>query len=259
MSITDQINYLFANYWDFFLKGLLATIILSIVGTIGGLFLGLFLAFGKRIEINKRLPWYAQIWKYLIKYICNIYSTVIRGTPMMVQAMIFKYGCQAAGLNWNAVLPNVDVFNGWLVAGLIVITFNTAAYMGEVVISGLNGVDKGQTEGARSLGLNSFQTMFLVTLPQALKNSIPTIGNEWIVNIKDSSVLNVIGVSELYFMSGQAANKNYMFIAAYVILACIYLIMTLLTTGILKILDQKTKGEKFRIPFFHFGQTKGSN
>ena len=177
----------------------------------------------------------------------------------MVQAMIFKYGCQAAGLNWNNVSPGTPVFDGWFWAGIIVITFNTAAYMGEVVISGLNGVDKGQTEGARSLGLNSFQTMFLVTLPQALKNSIPTIGNEWIVNIKDSSVLNVIGVAELYFEAGQASNKTYKAIASFVILAVIYLLLTLITSGILKLADNKSKGKKFTIPFFHYKTSKGAN
>jgi putative lysine transport system permease protein len=258
MDFFQQTGYLLSNYWDFFLKGLISTLLLSIVGTAGGLFLGLFLAFGKRMEISPKKKWYVQIWRYALRYLCVLYSTVIRGTPMMVQAMIFKYSCQWAGLNWNAVLPGVDVFDGWMVAGLIVITFNTAAYMGEVVLAGLNGVEKGQIEGARSLGLNNFQTMFLVALPQALKNSIPTIGNEWIVNIKDSSVLNVIGVSELYFMSGQAANKGYMFVPSYVILAVIYLILTLLTSWILRMADKKARGEKLTIPFFHYRAEKGN-
>jgi putative lysine transport system permease protein len=136
------------------------------------------------------------------KDFCHGYSILIRGTPMMVQAMIFKYGCQALGVNWNSIAQGVEVFDGWFYAGIIVITFNTAAYMAEIVNSGLNGIDKGQIEGAASLGLSPFQTLMKVSLPQAIRNSIPTIGNEWIVNIKDSSVLNVIGVSELYFMSG---------------------------------------------------------
>jgi putative lysine transport system permease protein len=233
-------------------------VILSIIGTFGGLFLGLFLAFGKRLRISKRASWWTKTWKWAIKGFCIAYSTVIRGTPMMVQAMIFKYGCQAAGLNWNAVLTGVPVFDGWMVAGLIVITFNTAAYMGEVVIAGLNGVDQGQIEGARSLGLTNFQTMFLVALPQALKNSIPTIGNEWIVNIKDSSVLNVISVSELYFMAGDVAAKGYMFIPAYVILAVIYLFLTLLTSGLLKLWEKKTKSGNGKISFFHFRSKKGA-
>jgi putative lysine transport system permease protein len=86
---------------------------------------------------------------------------------------------------------------------------------------------KANSKGRPALGLSPFQTLFLVSLPQALRNAIPTIGNEWVVNIKDSSVLNVIGVTELYFMSGQAANKNYMFMASYLIIALIYLLLTL--------------------------------
>jgi putative lysine transport system permease protein len=253
---SSDINYLLSQYWNSFLFGTISTIILSIVGTFGGLLLGIFLAFGERIIIKKNLKWYQKSWRYLIKGLTNFYSVLIRGTPMMVQAMIFKYGCQAAGVNWNSIAPGIEVFDGWFIAGLIVITFNTAAYMGEIVKAGLNGIDKGQLEGAASLGLSPFQTLFLVSLPQAIRNSIPTIGNEWVVNIKDSSVLNVIGVTELYFMSGQAANKNYMFMASYIIIAVIYLLLTLLTTLILKLSERKMDGKKFSIPFFHYRAKK---
>jgi ABC-type amino acid transport system permease subunit len=100
----------------------------------------------------------------VIKGISHGYSILIRGTPMMVQAMIFKYGCQALGVNWNSIAQGVQVFDGWFYAGIIVITFNTAAYMGEIVNSGLNGIDKGQLEGAASLGLSPFQTLMKVSL-----------------------------------------------------------------------------------------------
>jgi len=177
---------------------------------------------------------------------------------MMVQAMIFKYGCQALGVNWNSIAPGIEVFDGWFFAGMIVIIFNTAAYMGEIVKSGLNSVDRGQLEGAASLGLSPWQTLSLVSLPQALRNSIPTIGNEWVVNIKDSSVLNVIGVSELYFMSGQAANKNYMFMASYLIIAVIYLFLTLITIALLRLGEKKMDGEKIGFSFFHYRTRKGA-
>lgn len=258
MDNTEGVFYLLSNYWDFFLKGIASTIILSIVGTVGGLFLGIFLAFGENIHIKKHSPWYEKAWKGFLVGFCHVYSTLVRGTPMMVQAMIFKYSCQAMGVNWNAILPQIDVFNGWMIAGLIIITFNTAAYMGEIVKSGLNGVDKGQLEGARSLGLSRFQALSLVALPQAIRNSIPTIGNEWIVNIKDSSVLNVIGVSELYFMSGQAANKSYQYIAAYIILAIIYLLLTLGTNGILYVAERKMDGKKLGFNLSHFRPKKGA-
>lgn len=240
-----------------YLNGVLATIVLSVVGTLGGLFLGVFLAFGKKLE-TKNFPWQQKLWRVPIKFICNAYSIIIRGTPMMVQAMLFKYGCQAAGVNWNNVLKGVDTWNGWLIAGLIVITLNTTAYMGEIIQAGLNGVDKGQVEGARSLGMTNMQTLFSVTLPQALRNAIPTIGNEWIVNIKDSSVLNVISVSELFWQAQSAASKNYMYMATYLIIAVIYLTLTLITTGLLKFVEFKMDGKKlqfsFKDIFFHFHQ-----
>ncbi len=252
---TGDISSLLQNYWRLYLNGTLATIVLSIVGTLGGLFLGIFLAFGKKLK-TKGEPWYQQIWKWPLKVLCQAYSLVVRGTPMMVQAMIFKYGCQGAGLNWNNVLPGVDTWNGWMIAGLIVITFNTAAYMGEIIQAGLNGVDRGQLEGAKSLGMSDMQTLFHVTLPQAIRNSIPTIGNEWIVNIKDSSVLNVISVSELYWQAHSAASKNYMYMATYLIIAVIYLTLTLITTGILKFVEFKMDGKKakfsFKNLFFHY-------
>lgn len=251
----SNIGSLLSNYFSFYLHGTLATIVLSIVGTLGGLFLGIFLAFGKTLKTKGR-PWYRQLYLWPIKAICNVYSVVIRGTPMMVQAMLFKYASQGMGINWNNVLKGVDTWNGWFIGGLIVITFNTAAYMGEIIISGLNGVDKGQVEGAKSLGMTDMQTLFHVTLPQALRNSIPTIGNEWIVNIKDSSVLNVMGVVELFSQGNSAASRNYMYLASYTIISIIYLVLTLVTTALLKFITDKMDGKKYKFSwknlFFHY-------
>ena len=252
MDLFGDISYLLSNYFNFYLIGLASTCILSIIGTVFGLGFGMFLGLGKNMKISYRDKWYNKLYKYPIIWICNIYSTVIRGTPMIVQALIFKYGCQALGVNWNLILPGVPVLDGWLIAGLIVITLNTTAYMGEIVRAGLNGVDAGEIEGARSLGMSSFQTMVTVALPQAIRNSLPTIGNEWIVNIKDSSVLNVIGLTELFFQANAAASKNYKYMATYIIVASIYLILTLAATGILKLVERKMDGKKFKFSFFHF-------
>lgn len=243
MNLGEDIARLLSNYWGQFLLGLAGTLLLSVVGTGVGLFLGIFLALGKRWNVKKSDVLPLKIAKYAVKGLCIAYSAIVRGTPMMVQALLFKYGCMAMGVNWNNILPGIDVFNGWMVAGLIVITFNTTAYMGEVVSSGLNGVDKGQEEGARSLGLSSSQALWSVILPQAIRNAIPTIGNEWIVNIKDSSVLNVIGVAELYFAAYNAANDSYAFMASYLIIAVIYLLLTLLSNLVLKLIGVKLEGK----------------
>ena len=247
-------NVLGQNF-AFIIYAIITTVILAIVGTFVGLFLGIFLAYGKNLKTKEMDNGAVKTFKYIIKGICSIYSTVLRGTPMMVQALIFKFGSQALGLNWGDIYFQGEVnnvFNGWFFAGLIVITFNTAAYMGEIVKSGLNGVDQGQFEGARSLGMSASRTSFSIILPQALKNSLPTIGNELIVNIKDSSVLNVISVTELFYRMDLIAGKNFAYMECYLIAAIIYLFLTLIATGVLKLIEKKMDGVKFSFNPFRF-------
>ncbi len=253
MEFFEGIGFIFANYWLQLLQGVAATIILAIIGTVVGLLLGILLGLGKNLKVNDVDRKGLRVLKRFIIALCNIYSVVLRGTPMMVQALIFKAACVLIGINWTNILYGVPVLDGWLVAGLIVISFNTAAYMCEIVRSGLNGVDKGQEEGAKSIGMGSFTRLSIVVLPQALRNSLPTIGNELIVNIKDSSVLNVIGVTELFYISKDISVNTYNQIGTYVIIAFIYLILTLLSTGILKLIENKMDGKEIHInPFKHY-------
>jgi putative lysine transport system permease protein len=257
MNFWQDAAYILEKYYIQILQGIAATVILAIIGTVVGLFIGIFIALGKRQKIKETDFVFTKAVKYFVKGICWIYSTFLRGTPMMVQALIFKFVCLAFGLNWTNVLYGIPVLDGWLVAGLIVITLNTAAYMCEIVISGLNGIDKGQEEGATSLGMNSMKTLFLVLLPQALRNSLPTIGNELIVNIKDSSVLNVIGVTELFYISKDIYSLTYKAVATYLIIAIIYLILTLIATGCLKYIELKMDHKKIKINFFTHYKAKG--
>ena len=234
---------------------LITTLILAIFGTGVGLFLGIFLAYGKNLKVKETDNIIIKILKRFCVICCTIYSTVLRGTPMMVQALLFKFGCAAIGLNWGDIYFQGEInsiLNGWLFAGLIVITFNTAAYMGEIVRSGLNGVDNGQIEGARSLGMSSARTSFSIILPQALRNALPTIGNEFIVNIKDSSVLNVISVTELFYRMNLIAGKNFAYMECYMIAAIMYLVLTLLASGCLKLIEKKLDGVKFSLNPFRF-------
>ncbi len=248
-SVWSLIN----NNAKWIVYGTISTLVLAIVGTVVGLIIGIFIAYGKNIKIKEMDSTFVKVIKGFILGICNIYSTILRGTPMMVQALLFKYACLALGLNWALIkIPGEvgNVVNGWLVAGIIVITLNTAAYMAEIVKSGLNGVDAGQREGALSLGFSEFKTSITVILPQAIRNALPTIGNELIVNIKDSSVLNVIAVTELYFRMNTIATSTYSFLTCYIILACIYLILTLIASFILKLIEKKLDGVKFNLnPF----------
>lgn len=250
MNTFSKIGYLLKNYWTTFLTGLVSTLILAITGTIVGLLIGIFIALGKNVHISKDDNIALKSLKHVLRGICKIYSIVLRGTPMMVQALIFKFGCAALGLNWNAVLTGVPVFDGWLICGLIVIILNTGAYMGEDIQAGLNGLDAGQNEAARSLGMSKFKSFTLVILPQALRNCLPTLANEYIINVKDSSVLNVISVTELFLSVSIATSKNYFMVEGYIIIAAIYLILTLIATGVFKLITNKLDGKKYKIKFF---------
>lgn len=240
----EHLFQLIEKYYITFLNGLAVTLILAIVGTFVGLLIGILLAFVKCIEIKETESNFSKISKKILKGIVSIYVNLFRGTPMMVQAMIVFFISNI----WTSIQGSW-VFNGYLLCGLIVITINTGAYMCEIVRSGFNGVDKGQLEGGRSCGLSYFKTMVFIIAPQGLKNSIPTILNEYIVNIKDSSVLNVIGLSELYASVSIATNTNYFKVEGYVIIGVIYLILTLLASLTANLIAKKLNGEKIKFNF----------
>lgn len=228
MSFFEEVIYILNYYGMFFLQGMLSTLVLAIVGTIVGLILGMGLALLRNLKTTKRDSLITKIFKRLGSIFALTYIEIFRGTPMMVQAMIIYFGGKGIGIQW-------DIF----ACGLFVISINTAAYMAEIVRSGINSVDKGQIEAARALGFSHFKTMSSIVFPQALRNSIPTIGNEFVVNIKDSSVLNVISVTELYVSASIAYGLTYMQIPCYFIIAVIYLILTRTSSIILKQVEKK--------------------
>ena len=237
MSFFDQIKYLLNKFGANLLKGTLITILLAIVGTFVGLLLGMGLALIRNLKINKKDNVFIKFIKVFFSKLALCYIQLFRGTPMMVQAMLIYFG-------GNLILLNAGVQTRWnaLFCGLVIITLNTAAYMAEIVRSGINSIDIGQTEAAKSLGMNHFQTMTNIIFPQALKNVIPTIGNELIVNIKDSSVLNVIGVVELYYVGKDMMNTA-MVVPAFAIVAIIYLILTIVLSQVLKLIENKLDHE----------------
>jgi putative lysine transport system permease protein len=226
----NTIFYLLDNYGSFFLRGVWITLLLSIVGTVGGFILSLILTIIRNQDIDlKRDSWIKIVFKKLGIGFTKVYVTVFRGTPMIVQAMIFYYGIAPLKLSW------------WnpLVAGLTVVTLNTTAYIAEVIRSGINGIDKGQMEAARSLGFSKRQAMFKVIFPQAIKNSLPAIGNEFIVNLKDTAVLSVIGVFDLFKATQSATSSNYRPVEGFFIAAVIYLILTFVTSRIVDYYEHK--------------------
>ena len=152
---------------------------------------------------------------------------------MMVQAMVIFWGYAfASGGNTLPLIP----------AGIFIVSINTGAYMAEIVRGGIISIDKGQFEGAHAIGMSHFQTMIHVVLPQAIRNIMPSIGNEFVVNIKDSSVLSVIAITELMFIAKQAGGAYAKFVPAYVICAVIYFILTFTVTRLLRLAEKKLAG-----------------
>lgn len=167
----------------------------------------------------------------LAQLLMNVYIQVFRGTPMIVQAVVIYYGAQYAGVYMDTTF-----------AAIFIISINTGAYMAEIIRGGIVSVDKGQFEAAHAIGMTHWQTMTTVVLPQAIRNILPSVGNELIVNIKDSSVLNVISVSELFFQAKSAAGTYYRYFEVYFIIAVIYLILTLSVSAILRAVEKKMDG-----------------
>ncbi len=215
MDLINDIIYLITNYSSLIIEGVKNTLLIATFGTIFGIILGLVLAIMTSQEIHYKDKLITKVIKTLLKTIAKVYVDIVRGTPMMVQAAVFFYGLAYGGIAINPLL-----------AGFIIVSFNTAAYISEIIRSGINAINIGQVEAARSLGLSHFYTMRYIILPQAIKNTIPALMNELIVNVKDTSVLSVIGVTELFTMTKAAASETYMTFAAYILAAIIYLILT---------------------------------
>lgn len=232
MQLLNDIIYLLTNYTSLLIEGIRNTLLISLFGTLVGIFIGLLLAIMRNQEVHYKDNAVTGFIKRALRLISIVYVDIVRGTPMMVQAAVFFYGFAYTGINLNP-----------LVAGFVIVSFNTAAYISEIIRSGINGINEGQIEAARSLGLSHFEAMRYIVLPQALRNTVPALMNELIVNIKDTSVLSIIGVTELFYMTKAAASETYLTFPAYILAAIIYLVLTksltLIFTYILKKVEDK--------------------
>ena len=225
----DKSFTIFLDNFDLFWYGTKITIILALVGTIAGLIIGLLFGAIRATTIDIKDKKIIVLIKKALKIISEIYIWFFRGTPMLVQAMFFYHGLRPF-FQWNA-----------LTAGIMIISINTGAYMAEIVRSGIQSVDRGQSEGALSLGMTRVQTMKYIILPQAIRNSFPAIGNQFIINIKDSSMLNVIGVVELFFQSSSIAGSTMSYSATFLITCLVYLCLTSIATILLNIIEKRIK------------------
>jgi len=224
--------FILDKYGSMFLIGTVRTIGIALSGTVVGFILGLLVAIARVIEPRTGAG-IAKRWALrALKGMLSAYIEVFRGTPMMVQAMLIYYGSlQYLHLDMSA-----------MAAAVVTVSINTGAYMAEIVRGGIISIDKGQAEAAHSIGMTHWQTMVNIVLPQAIRNIMPSIGNEFVVNIKDSSVLNVISVAELYFNSKSAAGTYLRYFEVFFITAVIYLALTFTVTRILRLIEKKMEG-----------------
>ena len=220
-----------ARYWKRLLKGVGYTLLVSLISTIIGLIIGILIGIYRTMQLPKNK--FLRVLKKIGDWIFAAYIEVFRGTPMMVQAMVIYWGY--AFLNDGATLPLIP-------AGLFIVSINTGAYMAEIVRGGIISVDKGQLEGAYSVGMTHAQTMVKVVIPQVLQNILPSISNEFVINIKDTSVLNVIGVTELYYMAGVIKRINLQTFQVYTVICVLYFILTFTVTRLLRLAEKKLAG-----------------
>lgn len=226
----EWIVKIISENWPMFLRGAGITLYISLIGTILGAIIGLIAGVIRTIPVPER--GIKKILLKVINFILSVYIEFFRGTPMIVQAMVIYYGSALAfGIN-------IDV----MAAALIVVSINTGAYMAEIVRGGIVSVDKGQFEAAQAIGMNHFQTMMNVVLPQVVRNILPATGNQFVINIKDTSVLNVISVSELYFLTKSVAGNNFRYFESFFVACVIYFVMTFAVTRILLYFERKLEG-----------------
>ena len=212
-------------YLGQFLDGAKLTIILSLLTVLFGCLIGFIATLGKRSGFK------------IFNILASIYTEVIRGTPILLQLYIFRYGLPAIGFSYPTI-PGLDP-DGKLIACLVALSINSGAYVCEIFRAGLDSVDKGQIEAARSLGLDAKQTMRFVVLPQAVKTILPTLGNEFIMMIKESSLVSTLGVFDVMYTQQIVRSLTYKTFEPMLIVAGIYLVMTTTLTGLLGILERK--------------------
>lgn len=227
-----SVGNILKTYWKDFLKGIGYTLSIALISTVAGLLIGLIIGIVRTIPRSKK-KWVAVIQK-IVDVILSVYIEVFRGTPMMVQSMVIYWGYAfATGGN------TLNLF----FSALVIVSINTGAYIAEIVRGGIISIDKGQFEGARALGMGHVQTMIHVVLPQVIRNILPAVSNEFVINIKDTSVLNVIGVTELYFFTNVIVKQTYKNFPIYFICCVIYFIMTFTITRILRLVEKLLAGK----------------
>ena len=234
-KLGQDIVLLVTNYWPLYLNGVKNTLILALVATAIGFVIGLVCGILNTIPYAKTDRWIKRFFLKLIRVLVRIYVEVFRGTPMVLQAVFIVYG-----------LPyftnNALRFDNIWAAAILIVSINTGAYMAESVRGGIMSIDPGQTEGAKAIGMTHVQTMTNVILPQAIRNIIPQIGNNFIINVKDTSVMFIVSFTEFFAAHRYIVGLNNKYFPSATIEMVGYLAMTLIASALLRLLEKKLDG-----------------
>lgn len=232
LNYFEAILHMIAKYGPSYINGAADTLIIAVVSTVIGCIIGLGVGIVQTIPLAKKDSFFKKIIVRIARVLLAVYVEVFRGTPMMVQAMFIYYG-----------MPMVfGIYLDTWPTAFLVVSINTGAYMAETVRGGILSIDPGQTEGAKAIGMTHVQTMLYVMLPQTMRNIMPQIGNNLIINVKDTCVLSVIGVTELFFRHTAVSGATYAFFESATITMVIYLTMTLILSRLLRWVEKKMDG-----------------
>lgn len=232
MSFLNDVWNIIVKYYPQLLQGIGNTMLIALTGTVAGLIVGLLTGIIRTAPVSKNSV--IRALHKIVNAIITVYVEVFRGTPMMVQAMVIYWGYAfASGGNTLPLIPS----------GILIVSINTGAYMAEIVRGGIISIDKGQFEGAMSIGMKHSQTMLKVIIPQVMRNILPSVSNEFVINIKDTSVLNVIGVTELYYFAGVIKRTNFQTFQTYLVVCVLYFILTFTVTRLLRYIEKRLDGK----------------
>ena len=209
------------NYRKLIITGLKNTVLIAVLGLLIGIVVGIIIA------IVKVSPKYKRLVRILDK-IASFYVAIFRGTPMVVQLLVTYY----------VLLPTIGLALSPLMVGILVFGLNSGAYVSEIMRGGINSIDPGQMEAGRALGLSYSKTMIKIIIPQAIKNILPTLGNEFITLVKETSVVSFITVADLYTAFNTLGTNTYSVVVPYLVMAVIYIILVVLITILVKILEK---------------------
>ena len=236
IQLATDIGKLWAKYGSSYLAGIRSTLVLALVATAIGCVIGFFCGVLNTIPYGPNDPPVKKFFLKLIRAIVRVYVEVFRGTPMVLQAVFLYYGLPYftdGNLRFDSV---------WA-AAILVVSINTGAYMAESVRGGIISVDPGQTEGAKAIGMTHVQTMINVILPQALRNIMPQIGNNFIINVKDTSVMFIIGFPDFFAAHRAAVGASYLYFPSATVEMVGYLTMTLIASFLLRWVEKKLDGD----------------